>query len=41
VFRPTCLSAEQLEHGYWWAYREFYRWGSLFRGASAHDTVAA
>ena len=25
VFRPARLSAEQLERGYHWAYREFYR----------------
>ena len=29
----------QLERGYWRAYRDFYRWGSIVRGASAHDDV--
>jgi radical SAM superfamily enzyme YgiQ (UPF0313 family) len=33
VFRPARMSAESLEEGYWRAYREFYRWGSIFRGA--------
>ena len=37
VFRPARMSAEQLESGYNWAYREFYRWGSIARGAAAHD----
>jgi len=37
VFRPAQLSAAQLEHGYRWAYKEFYRWPSIARGASAHD----
>jgi hypothetical protein len=37
VFRPARLSAEQLEHGYRWAYKEFYRWRSILRGACAHD----
>jgi radical SAM superfamily enzyme YgiQ (UPF0313 family) len=27
VYRPRGLSAEQLEAGYWRAYRDFYRWG--------------
>ncbi|HEY8462258.1 MAG TPA: hypothetical protein VIM99_17860, partial [Blastocatellia bacterium] len=33
VFRPARMTAEVLEAGYWRAYREFYRWGSIFRGA--------
>jgi radical SAM superfamily enzyme YgiQ (UPF0313 family) len=37
VFRPARMSAAQLECGYHWAYREFYRWRSIFRGASAHS----
>jgi radical SAM superfamily enzyme YgiQ (UPF0313 family) len=34
VYRPALLTAEQLERGYWWSYREFYRWSSIWRGAS-------
>jgi hypothetical protein len=34
VFRPAGLSPEQLETGYWRAYADFYRWGSLLRAAS-------
>jgi hypothetical protein len=30
------MSADQLDSGYQWAYREFYRWSSIARGASAH-----
>ena len=41
VFRPAQMSADDLEHGYRRAYRDFYRWGSIVRGASAHRTVAA
>ncbi len=33
VFRPARLSAEALEAGYWQAYRDFYTWGSIFKGA--------
>jgi radical SAM superfamily enzyme YgiQ (UPF0313 family) len=36
VFRPARLSAEALEAGYWRAYRNFYRWGSILRSARAH-----
>ena len=41
VFRPARMSAEELEQGYWRAYRHFYRWGSIVRGASAHGNVTA
>jgi radical SAM superfamily enzyme YgiQ (UPF0313 family) len=36
VFRPAQLSAAKLEEGYHWAYKRFYEWGSIFRGARAH-----
>jgi radical SAM superfamily enzyme YgiQ (UPF0313 family) len=39
VFRPARLTPDQLEYGYWKAYRDFYRWGAIVRGASAHDAV--
>ena len=35
------MSAEELECGYHWAYREFYRWRSIVRGASAHEDLMA
>jgi radical SAM superfamily enzyme YgiQ (UPF0313 family) len=42
VFRPARMSADELERGYWRAYRHFYRWRSIARGAGAHrDPVAA
>jgi len=41
VFQPARMSGQELEHGYRRAYREFYRWGSLFRGAAAHDSALA
>jgi radical SAM superfamily enzyme YgiQ (UPF0313 family) len=37
VFRTRCMPAAALESGYWRAYRDFYRWGSIARGAMAHD----
>src|SRR5262245_16524912 len=34
------MTAEELETGYWRAYRDFYRWGSILRGAWTKDTLA-
>ncbi len=36
VFRPAGMNAETLESGYWQAYQDFYRWGSILRAAGAH-----
>jgi radical SAM superfamily enzyme YgiQ (UPF0313 family) len=41
VYRPVRLSAEALERGYWGAYRDFYRWGNIFRGACKKQTRLA
>lgn len=35
VYRPARLTAEALEAGYWRAYRDFYRWDSIFKGAAS------
>nr|BFE74148.1 radical SAM protein [Actinoplanes digitatis] len=34
VHRPRGMSAEQLEAGYWRAYRNFYTWPAIWRGAA-------
>src|SRR6187399_28641 len=39
VFTPARMTGAQLEYGYAWAYREFYRWKSIARGAWAHDDL--
>lgn len=36
VFRPARMTVEQLEAGYWGAYRDFYSWKNIARGASAN-----
>jgi radical SAM superfamily enzyme YgiQ (UPF0313 family) len=41
VFRPAKLTAAELEYGYHRAYREFYRWKSIARGAAAHGDLIA
>ena len=35
VFKPAKMTPEILEAGYWKAYTDFYKWGSILRGASA------
>lgn len=40
VYQPLKLTPEQLEAGYWQAYRDFYRWGSIFDSAYTKDTLA-
>ncbi|HEY7202309.1 MAG TPA: radical SAM protein, partial [Candidatus Dormibacteraeota bacterium] len=37
VFRPARLDPAALEAGYWRAYREFYRWSSIWRGAATKE----
>jgi radical SAM superfamily enzyme YgiQ (UPF0313 family) len=41
VFRPARMSADDLERGYWRAYRTFYRWRAIARGAAAHDSIVS
>ena len=40
VYRPAKLTPDTLETGYWHAYREFYRWSSIFRGAWTQESWA-
>lgn len=39
VYRPAQLKPDVLKEGYDWAYREFYRWGSIARASLQHGTV--
>ena len=39
VFRPAGMDAAMLATGYRRAYREFYRWGSIWRGAAGKATA--
>jgi hypothetical protein len=41
VFHPAGMNAETLESGYWRAYRDFYRWRSIWTGASTKETLPA
>lgn len=40
VFEPTRMSPAVLEAGYWQAYREFYRWGSILRAARSKEVLS-
>ncbi len=41
VFRPLHMTPRQLEAGYWRAYKDFYRWRSIFQSASAKETLSS
>jgi radical SAM superfamily enzyme YgiQ (UPF0313 family) len=40
VFRPARMSPERLEAGYWKAYTDFYRWGSILSAAATKKSWA-
>jgi radical SAM superfamily enzyme YgiQ (UPF0313 family) len=40
VFQPTRMTPQELEAGYRGAYRDFYRWGSIFQAAGTHPSFA-
>ena len=40
VFETRAMKAAELEAGYWHAYLDFYRWGSILRGAWSKDSLA-
>jgi radical SAM superfamily enzyme YgiQ (UPF0313 family) len=40
VFRPARMTPEEIEGGYGRAYRDFYRWGSILRGAATKPDLA-
>ncbi len=39
VFRPKQMTPEALEAGYWRAYKQFYQWSSILRGARTKPDV--
>lgn len=38
VYQPKILSPQELEEGYWWAYKEFYKWNNIVKAALSHVT---
>jgi hypothetical protein len=41
VYEPRGMTPDQLLDGYWRAYRDFYRWPAIVRGARGQATVSA
>jgi radical SAM superfamily enzyme YgiQ (UPF0313 family) len=39
VYKTMNMSAEELEAGYHWAYKEFYSWSNIFKASTQHDNV--
>jgi radical SAM superfamily enzyme YgiQ (UPF0313 family) len=39
VYRPFGLKPDELKSGYDWAYEAFYRWRSILKGSSAHEST--
>lgn len=38
VYQTKNLSAEELKHGYDWAYKEFYSWPNIIKSSMMHDS---
>jgi radical SAM superfamily enzyme YgiQ (UPF0313 family) len=38
VYKTAGLRAEELQQGYDWAYREFYRWANIFKASFFHES---
>lgn len=39
VYKPNGLTKEEIENGYNWAYKEFYKWNNIIDASFAHDTL--
>ena len=39
VFRPANMTADELLDGHRWAYKDFYRWSSIYQGARTKDRM--
>ncbi len=37
VYKTKGLTADELEKGYWWSYKEFYKWSNVFKASFSHD----
>ncbi len=37
VYRTKSLTSSELENGYWWAYKEFYKWNNVIKASFSHD----
>jgi radical SAM superfamily enzyme YgiQ (UPF0313 family) len=39
VYKTTNLTPDELEEGYNWAYKEFYRWSNIFEASFKHESL--
>lgn len=39
VYKTKGLEKEELENGYWWAYKEFYKWNNIFKASFSHESA--
>jgi radical SAM superfamily enzyme YgiQ (UPF0313 family) len=40
VYQTKSMTADELEAGYWWAYKEFYKWSNIFEASMGHELVS-
>jgi len=38
VYQTKSLTAKELTDGYWWAYKEFYKWSNIFEASLKHES---
>lgn len=39
VYKPNILSKQEIETGYQWAYKEFYKWNNIVKASFNHDSM--
>ena len=39
VYKTKGLTANELEEGYWWSYKEFYKWSNIFKASFSHNNL--
>ena len=39
VYQPKLLTVDELEEGYNWAYKEFYKWSNIFEASLVHESL--
>ena len=37
--KAQIVEKKELEDGYWWAYKEFYKWKNIFKASFAHENL--
>ena len=40
LYKTENMTAAELEKGYWWAYKEFYKWSNIFEGSIRHESYS-